>query len=52
MHPMELYHHKLVHSHFSGDCTACPHTHPELQHQIMVLTGVMIAAIMWLKRVA
>ena len=48
MHPFETYHHYLVHSNFGSDCTACPHTHKELQWEIYALVGVV--AYLFLRR--
>lgn len=43
MHPFQTYHHAIVHSNFSGECAACPHTHPELQHQIYFVAAISLA---------
>lgn len=48
-HPIETYHHHLVHSHFSGECTACPHSHPEIEHQVWFV-GLLAAFALWFRR--
>lgn len=50
MHPFQTYHHYLVHSNFHGECTACPHHHPELQTQICLLAFAGVMTFLWMRK--
>lgn len=40
-HPIKQYHHYLHHSNFGAECTACPHTHPEIENKVYVVAALL-----------
>jgi len=40
-HPFALYHHYLNHSKFGSECVVCEHTHPEIDHKMYALFGIL-----------